>query len=426
MQLVIIAGGKGTRLGLKSIPKPMIKIGGIPLLQHQIKLAQRFGLENVIIISSHKANATINYFKDGKRFDTKITHIVEETPLGTAGCLKVAEDLLENRFMVFYGDLLINFDLDCFIKQDVIHECDATLVVHPNDHPYDSDLVQTDKQDRITAFFPKPHIKGVFYQNLANAGVYILSKKVLRYIPNDKKTDLGKDIFPQMLQCNCSLIGYRTTEFIKDIGTPKRLSQIRKEFESGKVKRSSRENKQKAIFLDRDGVINKEIGGVTNTRDFELIPGTIEAIKLINNSEFLCIIVTNQPGIAKGFITEDSFFEISRKMETLLGEQGAFIDDLFYCPHHPDQGYPNERVELKINCTCRKPNIGMIERAAIKYNINLEESHMIGDSFRDIQCAKNANLKTAGVLTGHGCEDCVPDYIFPNLLEAVKFILKII
>jgi D-glycero-D-manno-heptose 1,7-bisphosphate phosphatase len=151
--------------------------------------------------------------------------------------------------------------------------------------------------------------------------------------------------------------------------------------------------RQRCIFLDRDGTINKSNNFITKPEDFELIDGAAEAIKKINELGFLAIIITNQPVIARGEIDFQMLDLIHMKMETDLGKHGAYIDDLFYCPHHPDKGFPGERPEYKIDCDCRKPKPGMILKAAEKYNIDLSQSYMVGDDKRDIGSAQAAGCR---------------------------------
>ena len=199
MQLVIIAGGKGTRLGLKDIPKPMVQIAGKPLLEHQIELAKKYGVNEVFILSGHLANVIEDYFKDGADFGVKIHHVVEPYPLGTAGSLKLLEGKLDERFLVFYGDVVMDFDINSFIKFDSQYNSIGTTLVHPNDHPYDSDLLELDKNNKVTSVIPKPHPEGEYYQNLVNAAVYIFSKKIFNYIEEGISQDFGKHILPKVV-----------------------------------------------------------------------------------------------------------------------------------------------------------------------------------------------------------------------------------
>ena len=165
------------------------------------------------------------------------------------------------------------------------------------------------------------------------------------------------------------------------------------DYKNGVVEAKNLCNRQKAIFLDRDGTINKYVGFLRNIGDFELIEGVSEAIKLINQSGYLAIVVTNQPVIARGEVSWDELNEIHKKMATLLGKDGAYIDGLYICPHHPDKGFVGERPEYKIDCECRKPKPGLLLQAAKDFNIDLKESYMIGDSHRDVEAGENAGLK---------------------------------
>ncbi len=423
MQTIIIAGGKGTRLGLKDIPKPMVRMGDKPLLEYQIELAKKYGAEEIYILSGYLGNVTEEYFKDGSEFGIKIHHVIEPYPLGTAGCLKLIEDKLDDRFMVFYGDIVMDFDIDSFIEFDGKHNSMGmgTAIVHPNDHPYDSDLLQVDNNNRITKVIPKPHNNGEYYQNLVNAAVYIFSKEVLKFIEPDKAQDFGRDILPKIVQSGNLLFAYKTPEYIKDMGTKDRFEKVKNDLLTGKVAGLNKKNKRPCIFLDRDGVINKNMDTKPLMKDFELLEGVPEAIKKINESDYLSVIVTNQPMIAKGFVSVEEVENTHKKMETLLGEKGAYINAIYYCPHHPEKGFEGEIKELKTDCECRKPKPGMLLKAAKELNIDLEKSWMVGDSERDLLAGKNAMCKTVYVsdkISNHA------DYYAKNLNEAIDIILN--
>lgn len=419
MQLVIIAGGKGTRLGLKDIPKPMVKIGDKPLLEHQIDLAKRYGVDEVFILSGHLAYVIEEYFGDGSKFGVKIHHVVEPYPLGTAGSLKLLEGKLNDRFLVFYGDVVMDFDIASFIEFDKQYNSIGTTIIHPNDHPYDSDLLEINKNNKVTKVLPKPHQNGEYYQNLVNAAVYIFSPKIFQYIKDGVSQDFGKHILSKVVEAGETLIGYKTPEYIKDMGTADRFEAVKNDFLTGKVARLNKQNKRPCIFLDRDGVINKDMDSKPLCKDFELLEGVADAIKSINKSDYLSVVVTNQPMIAKGFVTFEEVENTHKKMETLLGEQHAYLNGIYYCPHHPEKGFDGEIKELKIDCECRKPKAGMLFKATKDLNIDLEKSWMIGDSKRDIEAGKNANCKTISIK-----EDFGADYIAQDLKDAVNYILK--
>lgn len=239
---------------------------------------------------------------------------------------------------------------------------------------------------------------------------------------NTIKVDLDRQLL-KPLSDSGQIFCYDSSEYVKDMGTPERYAAVVKDFNSGIVTRKNLKNKQKAIFIDRDGTINKYMGFLHFIDDFELLPKAAEAIKLINSSGYLAIVITNQPIIARGEITYDELETIHNKMETLLGLEGAYIDGLYFCPHHPHKGYKGEITELKIECDCRKPKPGMLLKAARDFNINLNNSWMIGDSERDIKAGQNAGCKT--ILINYDVnKNFGQDLSTSNLLEAVQKIVS--
>jgi D,D-heptose 1,7-bisphosphate phosphatase len=426
MKAVILAGGRGARLGdfTLEIPKPMIDIGDRPLLHHQVDLLVKYGIRDIIILVNYMKDPIIEYFGNGSRFNAGITYYEEAVPLGTVGGIKEIEDNLTEDFLVLYGDVMINMDLSRFIRYHFEKNSQCTLVLHPNDHPYDSDLVEIDSAGKVMAFHTKPRDHAIWYHNLVNAGAYLLSPKILKFLEKGRKADFGREVFPNILD-QISMYGYHTSEYLKDMGTPDRLENVRNDLESGRINRSSYKNQQQAIFLDRDGVLNVERSYISRPEELELYDFTPAAIRKINNSGFLSIVVTNQSVIARNLCTEEDVNTIHKKMETVLGEQKAWFDAIYFCPHHPDMGFPEENPNYKIACDCRKPGTGMFRKAIEKFNIDAANSFMIGDSERDIQAGINAGCVTMGVHTGYGIKKTrvFPDYMFANLEEAVDFIV---
>ncbi|WP_417608508.1 HAD-IIIA family hydrolase [Owenweeksia hongkongensis] len=426
MKVVILAGGRGTRLGelTKDIPKPMVPLLGKPLLQYQIELLVRYGFSEVILIVNHLSQPIKDHFGDGADFGIKICYYQEEKPLGTVGGIKDLEAELTEDFLVLYGDVMMEMDLNRLVNFHKEKGSQATLVVHPNDHPYDSDLVEMNEEGLIVDVLPKPHSADLIYHNMVNAAVYILSPAIFPFLEKGKKADFGKDIFPRVF-ADLKMYGYNTPEYLKDMGTPDRLEHVGHDVQSGKVKRRNLENRQKAIFLDRDGVINENVDLIHKPEDFHLYPFTARAISKINTSDYLAVVTTNQSVVARNLTTVKGLGEIHKKMETELGDAGAKLDAIYYCPHHPDKGYPEENVAYKIDCDCRKPKPGMINNASRDYNIDPSQSFMIGDSEADMGAGKAAGCTTVGVMTGFGLRKAKtkPDYLFANLEEAANFIV---
>jgi histidinol-phosphate phosphatase family protein len=250
---------------------------------------------------------------------------------------------------------------------------------------------------------------------------------LLEGIENGRKIDFEKEILGKYIalrEARC----HRTTEYIKDMGTPERLSQAERDIESGIVEGRRRSNKQRAIFLDRDGTINKYVGLLYKPEMFELLSGAAAAIRRINRSPYLCFVVSNQPVVARNLCDMATVGNIHRKMETELGKEHAFLDDIVFCPHHPDRGFPGENAEYKVQCDCRKPKPGMLLDIAKRYNVELKSSFLIGDTTGDIQTAKNAGVKSILVETGEGGRDgkyeARPDHAAPDLGHAVEWILN--
>lgn len=252
-----------------------------------------------------------------------------------------------------------------------------------------------------------------WYKNRVNAGLHILSPQIMYEMRELKKMDMDRDVLRHLIPQGL-LYAYDSPEYVKDMGTPERLAEVEMDILSGKVKGKNLREKQRAVFLDRDGTINEYAGFLKHIDDFKLISGVEAAIRRINKSGYLAIVVTNQPVVARGETTIEELEEIHNKMETLLGRGGAYIDALYYCPHHPDKGYEGEREEYKVKCECRKPSPGLLLRAAEAYNIDLSRSWMIGDSETDVEAGKAAGCKTAKIGKGEEYTDllcCIQDIL---------------
>lgn len=395
MKVVIIAGGKGTRIASvnSEIPKAMIPVCGKPIIEHEIELCKRYGYTDFLFVIGHMGNQISSYFGDGSKWGVQIEYYQETQPLGTAGALGYLKDKLREDFFVMYGDTIVDFDMEAMLKYHQEKQAKATLFLHPNDHPYDSDIVELDSEGRVVKFHNKPHSEGFVSKNIVNAALFIFSPEILEQIEVGVKSHIEKNVLPRCLEVGMKLYGYVSPEYIKDMGTPDRYEAVCKDVESGKVTRLNKKNPRPAIFLDRDGTINEEVNLLNKPEQLKLIEGAAEAIRLINQSDYLAIIVTNQPVIARNLCSIEELEYIHASLETLLGKEGAYVNAIYYCPHHPDKGYPEERPEYKIDCECRKPKTGMFLQAAKDWNVDLSSSYMIGDTDRDLQAGINARLK---------------------------------
>ena len=429
---VIMAGGKGSRLRSitnDEIPKPMVPVDGKPLLEYQVEKLKSYGIKKIVMIVGHLGEKIVDHFKDGKDFGVEIDYIFEKEPLGTAGAFYYLKDKIDAKdFMLVFGDVFFDMDFDRMEDFHFKNSALTTLLAHPNGHPYDSDLIRMDDKGRVIGFDSKHNVRDYWYDNMVNAGMYIINRKLLDLVKEPVKTDFEKDILANQVQLGANIYAYHTPEYVKDVGTVDRINATVEELKSGLIQSKNLKNKQRAIFIDRDGTINVSKGFISKADDLELIPGSIEAIKAINKSGALAIVITNQPVIARGECSFEELHNIHNKLKTLLGEKGAFVDDIFYCPHHPDKGFEGEVPELKFDCECRKPKTGMIEEAVKKYNIDLSKSYMVGDSTMDLETARNAGIKSVLVDTGFagndGKYDRSCDIEADNLFDAVEKIIK--
>lgn len=398
MKVVIMAGGKGTRITsvASDIPKPMILIDGKPVLEHEIECLRKQGFTDIILTVSHLGSVIMDYFQDGSKFGVHIEYYFEKEPLGNAGALfKIKEKLTED-FLLLNADAMFDVDFNRFVDFHKRHNALVTLFTHPNSHPYDSGLIISNEHNQVEKWLAKEDERPMYYKNRVNAGLHVISPEVLNQVINTQKIDLDRQLLKPLAGTK-KMYCYDSPEYVKDMGTPERYYAVCEDFKAGRVQSKNLSNKQKAIFLDRDGTINKYVGFLREIEQFELLPNTSEAIKKINNSGYLAIVVTNQPVVARGEVTFDQLDQIHNKMETLLGKDGAYLDGIYFCPHHPHKGFEGEIPELKVECECRKPKPGMLLQAAKDFNIDLSKSWMIGDSDNDILAGENAGCFTARV-----------------------------
>ena len=422
MKTVIMAGGRGTRISsvASDIPKPMIKIEGKPVLEHELECLRDQGFTDIILTVSHLGNIIMDYFGDGsgispatgKPFGVHIEYYFEKEPLGNAGALFKIKNKLDSDFLLLNADAVFDVDFNRFVAFHKQHGGLVTLFTHPNSHPYDSGLIIADKNGAVEQWLAKEDDRPEYYRNRVNAGLHVINPIILEQsgIDADKVGTVGENGKPIKVDLDRQLLKplagtgkmfcYDSPEYVKDMGTPERYYSVCEDYKAGRVSGKNLKNKQKAVFLDRDGTINKYVGFLRNVDEFELIDGVADAINKINASGYLAIVVTNQPVIARGEVSFEELEVIHNKMETLLGKEGAYLDGIYFCPHHPHKGYEGERPELKFDCDCRKPKPGMLMNAAHDFNIDLSQSWMIGDGEIDIKAGQNAGCKTALIGTG--------------------------
>lgn len=433
MKVVLMAGGRGTRISelFPDIPKPLIPIDNIPVLEREIISLRDQGFTDIILTIGYMAEKIQEYFGNGEKWGVKIEYFVEDKPLGNAGALFFLD--LKEDFLLLNADAVFDVDFNRMVVFHKQHGGWVTLFTHPNSHPYDSGLIIAGEDGKVEKWLAKEDERPLYYKNRVNAGLHVINPKVLE-LSGVNKEEIGKeidgkvvkvDLDRQILKPLCGtgkMFCYDSPEYVKDMGTPERFHQVEEDFKKGVVRAKNLANKQKAIFLDRDGTINKYVGFLRKEEEFELLHGVAEAVKKINESGYLAIVVTNQPVIARGEVTFSELENIHNKMETLLGKDGAYLDGIYFCPHHPHSGYEGEVKELKIDCDCRKPKPGMLLKAAEDLNIDLSQSYMVGDGENDIKAGKAAGCKT--VLLNTECEYYGQDICVASLKDFVDQYLR--
>ena len=424
MRAAILAGGRGTRIGgmFPDLPKPMIPVEGKPLLRHQVESLADQGIRRITLIVGYRADVIRSYFGDGGNFGVAIDYITEGEPLGTGGALPLAA---REKTLLLMGDVYVDMDFGRFIRFHDEHNAGVSLFVHPNSHPHDSDAVVIDAQARVTAWKSKHDERHENLRNLAVAGIYIFSGSALPTGEAEKR-DLDRDVIAPLVPSG-EVFAYRSPEYAKDMGTPERFESVAYDVKNGVPAARNLKNKHRAVFLDRDGTINVEDGFIRKPEQIRLLPGAAASIAALNSSRLLAICVTNQPVVARGEVSLKGLEAIHARLDTLLGREGAYLDDLLFCPHHPDRGFEGEIAEYKADCDCRKPKPGMLFRAAERCNIDLSRSYMIGDRTSDIAAGRGAGAKAIGVRTGAALEDgkceVEPDMTFDGLWDAVDWIM---
>jgi histidinol-phosphate phosphatase family protein len=431
MHAAIVAGGLGTRavaMTSDRIPKALLPVGGVPIIVRQMRVLRREGVTRVSVLGGRLGNQLQQALaREATALGLSLEVIVEETALGTAGCLTALHPG-SNGLLIVYGDILFDVALDPLYE---FHRCQnalLTVVAHPNDHPRTSDLI-VEEDGIIKKLLPLGQPREVDCRNLVPAGMYLAASTFISNIKRGVKADMIRDVLPALIAAGARIAAYKTSEYLRDIGTPARHKLAERDLASGQVEAMNSVNHRPAIFFDCDGVLNYERGlhGTLTPDDVTIIPGASSAVRRAREAGQLTIAVTNRPQVAKGLVTFKGLDHILGRLEALLAEDGGLLDRIYYCPHHPESGFPEEIPSLKVHCECRKPGTLLLRRAFADLPIDQRRSALIGDSVRDIGAAHGVGIWAYGVRTGHGCRDreldlpAIPDLMFNDVSEAVSF-----
>lgn len=371
-QAVILAGGIGTRLRplTYTTPKPMVLVNGRPYLEYLIDLLKKNGISEVVLLLGYLPEKIIDHFGDGSDFGIKITYSVGDVAFETGKRIKNAENLIQEHFLLMYCDNYWPLDLPKLLEFHNKNQAAATVTVYANKDGVTRNNIYVDEKGYVIKYDKSRQDKDL---NGVEIGFYIIDKKILNLMP-ENNFSFEKEILPQLIEKH-QLSGYVSEHKYYSIGSPERVLVTEKFLQPKKV-----------IFLDRDGVINKKAPKaeyVKSWDEFEFLPGSKDAIKLLSQHGYKIFIITNQAGIARGVMTEDDLKTIHSNLKSEFEKENVKIEDIYYCPHGWDDG-----------CECRKPKPGMFFRVAREHDLDLSKSIFIGDDKRDLEAGNAAGCRT--------------------------------
>ncbi len=400
---VITLGGKGTRLRDITLdtPKPLWELCGKHTLERCVKVLNDQGLSDFIWIINYRSELFVEEAKKiEKKYKVNINIHKEEVPLGEAGSLLKIIELLSDNFLFINGDIIFDIDIKRLFEFHLFNKSDISFITHLTNHPEDSDCITETSSLRINQYKLKNEKSKIGNFYLGNAGIALINKEVCNFVQNissnkNRNLSLFRDFIIVGHQNNLKVFSYKTSEYIKDMGTPDRLKMVTNDLNNCIVTKNSYRNIQTALFLDRDNtLIECEEGRYINSTDqVNLFEERIKKIANIALNFNLVVLVTNQPQIAMGKVSYQTVIDINSKLILLCQKKGLFISSCYICPHHNHSGFKGEVESLKTNCFCRKPMPGMFLEASYNRNISLERSLLIGDSWRDEFSARKVGMR---------------------------------
>jgi histidinol-phosphate phosphatase family protein len=403
---VILCGGQGTRLApaIGDLPKVLAPVADRPLLAHLLSKLARAGARRVVLLAGSGGEAVSEIAPTLAPPGLVVETIVERNPLGTGGALRSIESQLPERFLVLFGDIYATVDFRRLSDSALERGGLGTLLVHRSSHPEDSDVVAIDDAQRLISWMgrgPRRTSSAVGAAALTNAAVSVLHRDLLRRIPSDRPSDLTAEVLPPLVDARAPLYAYVSSEYVRDIGTPERLRSVDADCRAGRTALAA-----ELALLDRDGVLVEEgPEPVVSPDGIRLLPGAAEGVRCLNEAGIRVVVVTNQAVVARGLCSPSTLEAIHGRLRDLLAAQGAKLDAIYHCPHHPETHWQEGPSALRGPCRCRKPSTGMVERALDETGVVAWRGVVVGDATIDLQLAANAGLAGICVRTGKGGDD---------------------
>ena len=373
--LVILVGGRGSRINKITIntPKPLIKINNKPFLDQLIANKLKYEFKRIFLLCSFKKDLFFKKYHNKKIHKSKIVCIDEGSRKDTGGALYLLRNTLKKKFLLINGDTFFDIDMNELFKQNLKKKIACIALTKINKKHKKIKIKNLNLNKKKEVYFSKSKT------NIINGGIYLFDRRIFKFIKN-RPQSLENDIFRKLIEKN-QVKGVLSRRNFIDIGSYKKLDFLKK---------NPSYIQNKAFFLDRDGVINKENGYVLKYSQFFFLSGVKEAIRYINNKNYLVIILTNQSAIGQGFLTELKLNKIHKKMmKELFNNTRSKINDIYFAPYFKKSKYQKYRK----NSGDRKPNIGMFKKALEKWNIDIKKSFFIGDKKTDYLASKKAQIK---------------------------------
>ncbi len=371
-QAVILAGGVGERLRplTYTTPKPMVPVNGRPYLEYLVELLKKNGISEIVLLVGYLHEKIIDYFGDGSDFGINIKYSIGDVSFETGKRIKDAESLIHEHFLLMYCDNYWPLDLKRLTELYNRNKTAVIVTVYTNKDSITRNNVYVDDKGYVVKYDKSRKDKDL---NGVEIGFFIIDKDVLGLMPGNNFS-FEQEILPKLIKKR-QLSGYLTDHRYYSIGSPERLALAERFLKPKKI-----------IFLDRDGVINRKAPRaeyIKSWDEFEFIPGSMEAMKLLSRHGYKIFIITNQAGVSMGAMTENDLKAIHSNLERELEKEGVRIEGIYYCLHGWDDG-----------CECRKPKPGMLFQAAREHDLDLSGSTFIGDDERDLQAGKAAGCRT--------------------------------
>ncbi len=379
MQAIILAGGFGTRLQsvVKDVPKPMAPINCLPFLAYIFTYLKKYNATDVILSVGYLNEKIVEYFGDSY-LGISIKYAFETEPLGTGGAILNSLKLVDSKkpLIVLNGDTFLEIDYKKLLDFHNSSKSKLTMVLRSLEDcsRYGSVIINEDSV--VTDFVEKSVLSS---SGFINGGIYVLSPEIFSQYNLPKKFSFEQDFLCKYIS-KISPFGFISNDYFIDIGIPEDYRKA--------IIDLPKIIKNKALFLDRDGVINIDYGHVHKIADFHFIEGIFELCIRAQEKCYLIIIVTNQAGIAKGYYSEEQFLDLTEWMEKEFRERGITIAKTYYCPYHVESVTEKYRKDS----FDRKPNPGMLMKAIDDFNLDSNESILIGDKESDIEAAKSAKI----------------------------------